>query len=71
MLANKLPGYESIRSIAKFKAIEVDLGSQLLKLEVRVPLRSELDEINRKISLPNQDAIDHEYKNLTKDLKTR
>lgn len=67
-IVNKLNGYEAIRAIAKYKKISVDLGTQILELEVRVPLRLEMDEINRKVAMPSTEATDAQYKLLTKDL---
>ena len=65
---SKIKGYEAVRENAKYKKISVDLGTQLLELEVRVPLRAELDAINRRVAIPSEEAKDKQYALLTKDL---
>ena len=62
---SKLKGYEAIRENAKYKKITVDLGTQLLELEVRVPLRAENEALTRRVSIPSDEAVDAQYKVLT------
>ena len=68
MLANKIRGYEAVRDISKFKKIKVDLGVTELELEVRVPLRTELDQLQASILAPDPARVDVVYARLTKDL---
>lgn len=69
MLADKLSNYKEIRAQCKYKTIEVQLGNQVLTIDVRVPLKGELEELNRLGLAPTQERLDAIKNSFTKDLK--
>jgi len=61
--------YEAIRASARLKEISVKLNDIDFKLKVRIPVKREMEELQAKITTPNQDLVTQIYTNLSAPIK--
>lgn len=63
-------GYEQIRAASRFKTIKVNLNDIEFEFKVRVPVKRELDELQKTITNPKDELITAIYEGLVTPLKT-
>jgi hypothetical protein len=61
--------YEQIRAASRFKTIKVNLNDVPFEFKVRIPVKRELEEIQKSITTPNDELIQRIYNDLTLPLK--
>lgn len=61
--------YEMVRDQAKTKKITIELGEVKFNLNVRIPLKREMEELTEKITNPSVEKVNEIYTRLTKSLK--
>jgi hypothetical protein len=61
--------YEQIRAASRFKTITVNLNDVPFELKVRIPVKRELEELQKSITNPDAEVIQKIYDDLTKPLK--
>lgn len=62
--------YEMVRDQAKTKKITVELGEVKFSLNVRIPLKREMELLTEKVTNPNSEKVQEIYLKLTKSLKS-
>jgi hypothetical protein len=61
--------YGKVKEEAKLRKINISLGEVSFDLKVRIPIKSEMEIISRRISEPSKERIDDTYIKLSKPIR--
>lgn len=61
--------YSQVRDQVKIKKIEITVGNVIFNLQVRVPLKREMEQMLEKISNPSPELIEQIYERMSKPLR--
>lgn len=69
-LAGKLgKQYDNVKEQAKLRKVSISLGEVSFDLKVRIPIKSEMEQITKRITEPPKERIDATYDRLSKPIR--
>ena len=61
--------YSNVKEQSKFRKINISLGDVSFDLKVRIPIKSEMEQLTKRITDPSKERIDAAFIKLSKPIK--